>query len=166
MHNALYVHEVPMCLLCPQQIAQQTRKTNDGFHAEAKFGALTYGGFTCTIPYNGRNGLHIVFTTEDSRAQLPFFLKDSPSPHSPSAYAAAVLSTAVSPLDLWRNSMLLRPNDHYCLFMNVWLILILMKSNAWLALAIVVTLSAALVPMTSLFVVHAVLEKHTISVWC
>ena len=50
VRDALYVPKVPMCLLCPQQIAQQTAKDHDGFHAEAKFGTLTYDGFVRTIP--------------------------------------------------------------------------------------------------------------------
>jgi hypothetical protein len=63
VQNALYVPKVPMCLLCPQQVAQQTAKENDGFIAEAKFGKLTYDGFVRTIPYNSRrNGLSIFFT--------------------------------------------------------------------------------------------------------
>ncbi len=44
----LHISNALMCLLCPQQIAQQTGKERDGFHMEAKFGTLTYDGFICT----------------------------------------------------------------------------------------------------------------------
>ncbi len=110
--NALYVPQVPMCLLCPQQIAQQTGKEHDGFRAEAKFGTLTYDGFVRTIPYNGRNGLPIIFTTGDQSAMFSPFQTENASPHLPrtSAYADSLLSTATAytgELNLTRTQRLL-----------------------------------------------------------
>ena len=98
VQDALYVPKVPMCLLCPQQIAQQTAKGNDGFHAEAKFGRLTYDGFTRTIPYNGRNGLPIVFTARNVFGPSALFSSTSVTSQVPcaSAYATSLLSTAVA----------------------------------------------------------------------
>jgi len=97
VQNALYVPKVPMCLLCPQQVAQQTANAKDGFHAEANFGKLTYDGFTRTIPYSGRNGLPIVFTAGNvfgpSAMFSPLSVSEVPST---SAYAASLLSTHVA----------------------------------------------------------------------
>lgn len=97
VRNALYVPNVPMCLLCPQQIAKQTGKANDGFHAEATHGTLTYDSYIRTIPYNSRNGLPIVFTSGNMRAMFSPFQTESSSPHAPCAsiYAAALLSTEI-----------------------------------------------------------------------
>jgi hypothetical protein len=43
--DALYVHSAPMGLLCPQQIAQQTRMPLNGFISAAQHGVLTFNGF-------------------------------------------------------------------------------------------------------------------------
>jgi hypothetical protein len=59
--DALYVPQAPMGLLCPQQIAQQTRKPGDGFKALRNHGIFTFDGFHRTIPY-------------DSRSRLPFYI--------------------------------------------------------------------------------------------
>jgi hypothetical protein len=52
-----------MCLLCPQQVAQQTKKAGDGFNAEATNGTLTFDGFIRTISYNTKSNLPIGFTS-------------------------------------------------------------------------------------------------------
>jgi hypothetical protein len=46
VHEALYVPSAPMGLLCPQQIAMQTRHHNDGFQALRHAGILTFAGHT------------------------------------------------------------------------------------------------------------------------
>lgn len=63
VNNALYVPKVPLCLLCPQQVAKQTGKDSNGFLTGGCHGILTFNGFTRTIYYNGRYGLLLVFTT-------------------------------------------------------------------------------------------------------
>ncbi len=62
--DALYVPKAPMGLLCPQQIAQQTRKPGDGFKALRNHGILTFDGFCRTIPYDSRSRLPILHTIE------------------------------------------------------------------------------------------------------
>jgi hypothetical protein len=52
VRDILYMPAVPMCLLCPKQIAQQTRKTNDGFLVAGPQGTLIIDGFIETIPYS------------------------------------------------------------------------------------------------------------------
>jgi hypothetical protein len=84
-----------MCLLCPQQIAQQTTKTDDGFHAEAKFGTLTFDGFTRTVPYNSRNGLPILFTAGQFSTEIPHTNTSSLHTQCTNAYTAALLSTEI-----------------------------------------------------------------------
>jgi hypothetical protein len=42
--DALYVPSAPMGLFCPQQIAQQTKTPNDGFHAIAEHAFFNFGG--------------------------------------------------------------------------------------------------------------------------
>jgi hypothetical protein len=49
IRDALYVPNVPMCLLCPQQLAHQTGKEGDGFNALAHPGILTIEGFISII---------------------------------------------------------------------------------------------------------------------
>jgi hypothetical protein len=61
--NALYVPNIPICLLCPQQVAKQTNNPNDVFTAGGLFGTLQYDGFVRTVQYNGRNGLPLIFAT-------------------------------------------------------------------------------------------------------
>jgi hypothetical protein len=41
IRDALYVPNAPVCLLCPQQLAHQTGKEEDGFNALARHGILT-----------------------------------------------------------------------------------------------------------------------------
>jgi hypothetical protein len=38
LHNSLYIPETPMCLLSPQQMAQQMLSDQDGFNSKGKFG--------------------------------------------------------------------------------------------------------------------------------
>jgi hypothetical protein len=45
IQNALFVPKAPMGLLCPQQIAQQTKKLQVGFNALGQHGILTFDGF-------------------------------------------------------------------------------------------------------------------------
>ena len=50
--DCLYVPDVPMCLLSPQQVAQQTKCTDDGFHALAHQGLFIFEGYNVSVPYN------------------------------------------------------------------------------------------------------------------
>jgi hypothetical protein len=52
--NALYVPKVPLCLLCPQQVAKQTGNLNDGFIAGGLNGVFIYNGFTLVCLYSLR----------------------------------------------------------------------------------------------------------------
>jgi hypothetical protein len=78
-----------MCLLCPQQIAQQTNKAHDGFTAEANSSILTFDGFTRTIPYSRLNGLPIFFTAGYMKTSLSTSLTSCDN-----AYVASIASTA------------------------------------------------------------------------
>ena len=98
VRNALYVPKVPMCLLCPQQVAHQTSKIGDGFNAGASHGTLAFDGFIRTIPYNTRNNLPIVFTSGKLAALYSPFAHESSSPHTTcdSAYANSLLNSAAA----------------------------------------------------------------------
>jgi hypothetical protein len=48
--DALYIPTIPICLLCPQQVAKQTGLASDGFTAGGTHGTFTYDGFTRTVP--------------------------------------------------------------------------------------------------------------------
>jgi hypothetical protein len=98
VRDALYVPKVPMCLLSPQQVAQQTNKSGDGFHTEAQFGKLTYDGFARTVLYNSLNNLPIVFTTSTMCGLISPFQTEAFLPHATckSSYVAALLSSAVA----------------------------------------------------------------------
>ena len=50
--DCLYIPNVLMCLLSPQQVAQQMKCKGDGFHALAKNGIFTFNGYTTSMPYN------------------------------------------------------------------------------------------------------------------
>ena len=83
---------VPTCFLCQQQIAQQTRKTNDGFLAAGPQGTLIIDGFIKTIPYSSRNDLPIFYT-----AGVPSTGLFSASLAScDKAYEASLLSTSAA----------------------------------------------------------------------
>ena len=71
VRDALYVPAVPMCLLCPQQIAQQTKRINDGFFAAGSCGIFTFDGFVRTISYSSKNGLPIFYTAGFSSSSSP-----------------------------------------------------------------------------------------------
>jgi len=43
--NTLFTLDIPTCLLCPQQIAQQTGKQGDGLQTLAKHGILTFDSY-------------------------------------------------------------------------------------------------------------------------
>lgn len=60
--NALFVPDCPMNLLSPQQVAQQTARDGDGFHAQAGGGMLTVGGRTRYVPYSATSRLPILHT--------------------------------------------------------------------------------------------------------
>ena len=98
VRNALYVPKVPMCLLCPQQVAEQTNMPGDGFNAEAVNGTLTFDGFTRSIPHNTRNNLPIVFTSGKLAALYSPFASDSVSPPTvcDNAYANSLLNSAAA----------------------------------------------------------------------
>jgi hypothetical protein len=51
--NALYVPNVPIHLLCPQQVAMQTGEDNDGFIV-GHHGTLIYDGLVKIVHYNGK----------------------------------------------------------------------------------------------------------------
>jgi hypothetical protein len=55
IRDALYVPNVPMCLLCPHQLAHQTGKEGDGCNALAHHGILTIEGFRSIIQYDIHN---------------------------------------------------------------------------------------------------------------
>jgi len=85
--DALYAPNIPICLLCPQQVAKQTNNPQDRFNAGGLFGSLTYEGFVRTVPYNGRNGLPLIF------ADAP--MSHASSTTCPNPHTAAYLSTAL-----------------------------------------------------------------------
>jgi hypothetical protein len=62
--DSLYVPSAPMGLLCPQQIAQQTGRSGDGFTAFASHGLLTFEGFTKSIRYDSKSRLPIMSTID------------------------------------------------------------------------------------------------------
>jgi hypothetical protein len=61
--NSLYVPSIPMCLLSPQHMAQQTHNSADGFATNT--GLLTFAGHKHTIHYNASNNLPIFFTSSN-----------------------------------------------------------------------------------------------------
>ena len=61
-HDAIYVPECPVCLLSPQQVAQQTETVGDGFNAKAPSGILQIGGYQHIITYNQKSSLPILYT--------------------------------------------------------------------------------------------------------
>jgi len=64
IQNALFVPKAPMGLLCPQEVAQQTKKPQDGFNALGQHGILTFNGFCKTVPYDVRSRLLIMYTVD------------------------------------------------------------------------------------------------------
>jgi hypothetical protein len=66
--DALYVPAAPMGLLCPQQIAQQTGHSGDGFNALSPHGILTFEGYTKTIAYDTKSRLPIMNTIDGASA--------------------------------------------------------------------------------------------------
>jgi hypothetical protein len=62
-HNSLYVPSLPMNLLSPQQICQQTKHLDDGFVVGASHGTLCFANHQCTIYYNHTKNLPILFTS-------------------------------------------------------------------------------------------------------
>ncbi len=93
--DALYVPKVPKCLPCPQQVAKQTGKSTDGFLAGGTNGTFTYDDFVQTVPYNGRNDLLLLFTTDPATTQST---QTSTIPAScTSNYVQALLSTEIPP---------------------------------------------------------------------
>jgi hypothetical protein len=61
IHNALFVPTAPMGLLCPQQVAMQTRQSGDGFQALFQAGILIIAGNNKTITYDKRSCLPIMY---------------------------------------------------------------------------------------------------------
>jgi hypothetical protein len=78
VHNALYVPEAPMGLLCPQQIAMQTKRPGDGFNALAQAGILTVEGYKRSIPYDPRCRLPILHTIDGATCYMALH-GDTPS---------------------------------------------------------------------------------------
>jgi hypothetical protein len=83
--DSFFVPNIPICLLCPQQVAKQTNNPSDGFTAGGSFGTLQYDGFVHTIHYNGRNGLPLIFATQATSGSQPSTCNN--------LHAAAYLST-------------------------------------------------------------------------
>jgi len=70
IHNALYVPHTPMALLCPQQLAQQTQLSGDGFNALSKHGIFTFAGHKRTIPYDTTSRLPILYSIDGIQCYL------------------------------------------------------------------------------------------------
>ena len=62
VRDAIYVPQCPVCLLSPQQVAQQTRHPEDGFNTEASSGILQIGGYRRTILCKRQSNLPILYT--------------------------------------------------------------------------------------------------------
>lgn len=60
VRNVLYVPGLPTTLICPQQIAQQTKKAEVGFQALTTHGTLTVGGLRIKIAYNATCNLPMI----------------------------------------------------------------------------------------------------------
>jgi len=82
--DALYVPNIPICLLCPQQVAKQTNNPQ----VWRSIWYLTYDGFVQTVPYNRRNGLPLIFVNAP--------MSNASSTTCPNPHTAAYLSTAIS----------------------------------------------------------------------
>jgi hypothetical protein len=63
IHESLYVPSLPMNLLSPQQICQQTKNPDDGFIISATTGTLCFANHQRTLYYNPKNNLPIFFTS-------------------------------------------------------------------------------------------------------
>jgi hypothetical protein len=90
--DALHVPQVPMNLLYPQQIAQQTGKASDGFNAQANSSTLTLDGFSCTIKYSNQNNLPLFFSSKNSHSTRHV----TPTANQPCAHIAAFEATATN----------------------------------------------------------------------
>ncbi len=77
IRDALFVPTAPMGLLCPQQIAQQTRRNGDGFNALSSHGILTFEGYTKTVPYDQKSRLPILCTIDGTKAFTAEFTSDT-----------------------------------------------------------------------------------------
>ena len=99
--NSLFVPSIPMCLISPQSVAQQTNNPLDGFHAKGSYGVFTFSGFVKTVYYNSKNNLPILFTSSviDSLPSPPSYDSNLPS-HVTSLLATEDLSPTsnLSPL--------------------------------------------------------------------
>jgi hypothetical protein len=62
IHHSLYVPQCPMNLLSPQHLAQQTKRTTDGFSVFANVGILKFGGHTRTVLLDRASNLPIMHT--------------------------------------------------------------------------------------------------------
>jgi hypothetical protein len=79
IHNSLYVPTIPINLLSPQQVCQQTGCPKDGFNVQASSGILHFANHIRTIYYNPTNNLPIFFTTSKLPSQLSPTLPDDSS---------------------------------------------------------------------------------------
>jgi hypothetical protein len=70
IHEALFVPTAPKGLLCPQQIAMQTKLNSDGFHALRHAGILTFSGHTRTVSYDTRSRLPILHSVDGAACYL------------------------------------------------------------------------------------------------
>jgi len=77
--NSMYIPSIPMNLLSPQHLAQETYKPTDGFQVHSSHGCLTFAGHKHTVLYNPTNNLPIFFTaTNLDRQPLPAFPSSAP----------------------------------------------------------------------------------------
>jgi hypothetical protein len=70
VRDALFVPSAPMGLLCPQQIAMQTKLCTDGFNALGHAGILTFAGYKRTVPYDPRSRLPILTSIDGAHCYL------------------------------------------------------------------------------------------------
>jgi hypothetical protein len=71
IHDSLYVPSIPINLLSPQQLVQQTGSTKDGFLVQASSGILRLASHKRTIYYNPTNNLPIFITASSIPSKLP-----------------------------------------------------------------------------------------------
>lgn len=77
--NSMYIPSIPMNLLSPQHLAQETYNPTDDFQVHSSHGCLTFAGHKHTVLYNPTNNLPIFFTaTNLDRQPLPAFPSSAP----------------------------------------------------------------------------------------
>jgi hypothetical protein len=141
LHNTLDVPDIPMCLLSPHHMAQQTTLSSDGFNCTGPHGILTFAGFHRTIYYNQHNNLPILFLASDFTS-LPSSENSTPTNNNMSTSTTALLGTTVSPTPMILLSpVFLRLNVSFYRLINVWVIYIWLEYKNLLETAILVRIS-------------------------